>query len=104
MTTRVIAGKTLDFDEEGFMTDPNAWEPAIAEELAHEIGIDLAPEHWKVIEFTRADFAKSGDVPTLRRITAESGVNTKDLYALFPKKPAKKVAFVAGLHKPSGCL
>lgn len=104
MSTRVVAGKSLEFDEEGFMIDPEAWEPAVAEELAEEIGISLQPEHWAVIEFTRADYATSGEVPTLRRITAQSGVNTKVLYQLFPKKPAKKVAYVAGLHKPSGCL
>ena len=104
MSTRVVAGKSLEFDEEGCMIDPEAWEPAVAEELAQEIGISLQPEHWTVIEFTRADFAASGEIPTLRRITSQSGVNTKVLYQLFPKKPAKKVAFVSGLHKPSGCL
>ena len=58
----------------------------------------------KGIEFTREDYALNGDVPTLRRITSSSGVPTKQLYKLFPKKPAKKVAYVSGLHKPSGCL
>jgi len=32
------------------------------------------------------------------------GVPTKQLYTLFPKKPAKKMAYVSGLPKPKGCV
>jgi len=28
----------------------------------------------------------------------------KEQFALFPKKPAKKAAYVAGLPKPHGCV
>jgi len=104
MTTREIAGKTVEFGEDGFMVNPQQWDQSVANELAQEIGIDLTPEHWKVIEFCRADFESQGDAPTLRRITQQAGVNTKELYQLFPKGPAKKVAYVAGLKKPSGCI
>ena len=38
------------------------------------------------------------------QMSTAGGVSTKELYELFPKKPAKKVAYVAGLHKPSGCI
>jgi tRNA 2-thiouridine synthesizing protein E len=31
-------------------------------------------------------------------------VPTKRLFELFPKKPAKKMAYVAGLPKPRGCV
>jgi dissimilatory sulfite reductase related protein len=31
-------------------------------------------------------------------------VTTKDLFGLFPKGPAKKVARIAGLGKPEGCV
>jgi tRNA 2-thiouridine synthesizing protein E len=40
----------------------------------------------------------------LRRITKAGGVPTKELYTLFPKGPAKKVARIAGLGKPTGCI
>ena len=33
-----------------------------------------------------------------------SGVPVKDLFRLFPQKPAKKMAYVAGLPKPVGCV
>ena len=105
MTERVIAGKTIEFDEDGFMANPDQWDREVAEVLASEIGITpLTEKHWKVIEFCRNDFATQGDAPTLRRITKVGGVPTKELYQLFPKGPAKKVAYIAGLKKPSGCI
>lgn len=104
MTTRTIAGQTIEFDEQGFMAHANEWSEEIAVELAAEIGIELTPLHWEVINFCRKDYAEQGDAPTIRRITQNSGVPTKQLYKLFPKGPAKKVAYVAGLKKPTGCI
>jgi tRNA 2-thiouridine synthesizing protein E len=95
----------VQFDAEGFMTDPNQWTPEIAALLAREEGIDtLSDRHWMVIRFVRDEFAKSGQSPTLRTITKKSGIETKELYELFPKGPAKKVARIAGLGKPKGCI
>lgn len=105
MTSRTIAGKTVQVNEEGFMTDPGEWTREIAVELAKEEGIaELSPVHWKVIEFCRKDAGESGKAPTLRRITTAAGIPTKEMFALFPKGPAKKVAKIAGLGKPEGCV
>ena len=105
MSERVIAGQTVQFDEEGFMVNPNDWNKDIASELATEIGIDeLTDRHWTVIDFSRSDYQEKGEAPTLRRITKAGGVPTKELYKLFPKGPAKKVALVSGLGKPTGCI
>ncbi len=105
MPTRVIAGKTVEVDAEGFMTNPNEWNEDIAVELAKEEGIaELTAEHWKVINFCRQSASANGKAPTLRQITAGTGISTKDLFALFPKGPAKKVAKIAGLGKPEGCV
>lgn len=92
-------------NEEGFMTDPNQWTKEIADELARKEGIEvLTADHWKIIEFCRQTGMTSGKSPTLRQITSGTGVSTKDLFALFPKGPAKKVAKIAGLGKPEGCV
>ena len=52
MTTREIAGKTVHFDEEGFMTRPRrSGARKVAKALADEIGIgELTATHWQVIE------------------------------------------------------
>ena len=98
-------GLRLEVDEEGFLLVPEAWTREAAIALAREEGIDpLSERHWKVIDFCREDFRARGETPGLRRISKESGVSTKELYELFPKGPAKKVARVSGLGKPQGCV
>jgi TusE/DsrC/DsvC family sulfur relay protein len=105
MATKKIAGKEVQVNDEGFMTNPTEWTKEIGIAMAKEEGIDeLTPDHWKVIDFCRTSAAASGATPTLRTITTGSGVSTKDLFALFPKGPAKKVAKIAGLGKPEGCV
>lgn len=105
MATREIASATVQVDAEGFMTNPNEWSREIAIEIAHEEGIpDLSSEHWKIIDFCRTAGQASGKAPTLRQITNGAGVTTKELFSLFPKGPAKKVARISGLGKPEGCV
>jgi len=104
MTTTTIDGHTVHVNEEGFMTDPSEWDEQLAKSLAAQIGIDLTEEHWKAIRFLRDDYAAQGETATLRRISTVGGIPTKSLFALFPQKPAKKLAYVAGLPKPHGCV
>lgn len=105
MTTRKIAGIEVDVNEEGFMINPQQWTKEMAVELANEEGIaELSTEHWKVIEFCRQSANGTGKAPTLRQITNGAGVTTKELFTLFPKGPAKKVARISGLDKPEGCV
>lgn len=105
MSTREIAGKTVQLNDEGFMTNPNEWSPDIAVVIAHEEGIpELTPAHWQVIDYCRKDGTSSGKAPTLRRITTQAGISTKEMFTLFPKGPAKKVARISGLGKPEGCV
>lgn len=100
-----LADLPVEFDAEGFMTDPATWTPEIAAEIAKAEGIDeLTPKHWKVIDFCREDYEQTGEAPTLRRISKQAGVPTKQLFKLFPKGPAKKVAKISGLGKPQGCV
>ena len=87
------------------MTDPNEWNKDIAVEIAKEEGVsELTPAHWQVIEFCRQSAASTGKAPTLRAITNGAGIPTKELFALFPKGPAKKVARISGLGKLEGCV
>jgi tRNA 2-thiouridine synthesizing protein E len=105
MATKTIAGKTVQVNDEGFMTNPAEWSKEIAVELAKEEGIaELSPNHWKVIDFCRQSATASGKAPTLRQITVGTGASTKELFAWFPKGPAKKVARISGLGKPEGCV
>jgi tRNA 2-thiouridine synthesizing protein E len=105
MATATIAGREVHIDDEGFMTEPDEWNEEIAVFLAGQIGIDeLSEAHWKVINFLREDYAAQGETATLRRVTTLEGTPTKELYTLFPKKPARKMAYISGLPKPKGCI
>ena len=105
MPTETIAGTSVQVDDEGFFTDHLAWSEGMAPTLAAEAGIDeLTEDHWTVVKFMRVDFEEKGESPTLRRVSAQTGITTKRLFELFPKKPAKKMAYVAGVPKPKGCV
>lgn len=105
MTSKVIANKSVEVNDEGFMLNPNEWTKEIAVEIAQDEGLpELTADHWKVIDYCRKDGIASGKSPTLRKITTNAGVSTKEMFALFPKGPAKKVARISGLGKPEGCV
>ena len=106
MGTKIIAGKEVQVNDEGFMTAPSEWNQDIAAAIAAEEGVaELTDAHWKIIDYCRDSAPKlNGNAPTLRQITTGTGVSTKALFALFPKGPAKKVAKISGLGKPEGCV
>ena len=105
MSTATIAGQSVNVNDEGFMTEYDEWNEDVGRELATMIGIDeLTDDHWATINFLRNDFAEQGETATLRRVSKVGGIPTKQLFVLFPKKPAKKMAYIAGLPKPKGCV
>ncbi len=105
MSTIEILGKQLEVDGDGNLSNLSDWNEDIAKKLAKLEGIDeLTENHWKVINFMRKVFKENDMAPSIRKLTKESGVGTKELYTLFPKGPAKKAAKIAGLPKPKGCI
>ena len=105
MSTATIAGQPVTVNDEGFMTEYDEWTEEGGRELASMIGIsEMTDDHWAAIRFLRDDYAEQGETATLRRVSKIGGIPTKQLFILFPKKPAKKMAYVAGLPKPKGCV
>jgi tRNA 2-thiouridine synthesizing protein E len=104
MPTTTIADRDIHVDAEGFLTEYGEWDDDLATTLAKQIGIELTDAHWTAIRFLRADFAAQGETATLRRVSIVAGIPIKELFVLFPGKPAKKMAYVAGLPKPHGCV
>ena len=92
-------------NEEGFMINSDEWTEEIAQAIAKNEGIEeLTENHWKIINHCRESRTASDGSPTLREITNAVGITTKELFKLFPKGPAKKVAKISGLGKPEGCV
>jgi len=104
MPVTTLGGKPVHVNEEGFLTEYDEWDEGLATVLATQIGIELTDAHWKVIRFLREDFKKQGETATTRRVQMVGGVGVKEQFALFPKKPGKKMSYIAGLPKPHGCV
>ena len=104
MPVTTIAGQEVHVNDEGFLTEYDEWSRDVGAQLAANIGIDMTDDHWAVIDFLRSDFTEQGETATLRRVSAVGGFPTKSLFVLFPKKPAKKMSYIAGVPKPAGCV
>lgn len=105
MSTLTYGGTPVEVDDEGFMQDSEQWSDRIAEEIAAENGIEeLTDRHWLVIRYMRETYIETGAAPSIRTLGKASGVPIKELYALFPKGPAKLAAKIAGIPKPRGCI
>lgn len=106
-----VNGKTYEVDEEGYLSNLNDWEPAIAEVMAKEDNCELTENHWEVINFLREYYEEYQIAPAVRVLTKSIGKklgkdkgNSKYLYELFPYGPAKQACKYAGLPKPTGCV
>ena len=104
MPTTMIGGRPIDVNDEGFLTKYDQWDEDLGSVLAGFAGVELNDQAWKVIRFLRADFPGRNETATLRRVAAVGGFDMKELFRLFPGKPAKKMSYIAGLPKPKGCV
>lgn len=100
---KTIAGQNIEFSDEGFMLDMQIWTQEIALELAKEYGIALSEKHFAVLEFMRKKH-REGVEMTLRLVGSSGIADIKEMYILFPKRPLKLAAMIAGIPKPTGCL
>jgi tRNA 2-thiouridine synthesizing protein E len=103
MAQKIIAGVTVDVNDEGYFTNPAQWTREIAAEIAKEEGIQLTDLHYNVLQFLRERFGK-GEALTIRSVGNSGIVDIKGFYGLFPGAPMKKAAKVAGIPKPASCV
>ena len=98
-------------DKEGYLLDLSEWSESLAEAMAKQAGIELSPAHWEIIRLVRAFYAEYEVSPAMRplvkavreQLGADKG-NSLYLMKLFPGSPAKVVAKIAGLPRPTNCL
>ena len=106
-----VNGKSYEVDEEGYLANLNEWEPAVAEVMAKDEGLELSDDHWEIINFLREYYEEYQIAPAVRVLTKAVGKklgkekgNSKYLYELFPYGPGKQACKLAGLPKPTGCV
>lgn len=99
-----ILGKTIDVNEEGYLTNFSQWDKNIAQEIANEEGVgELSPNHWKIIDYLQEQHRQ--EVPlSIRKIGKSGIVDIEQFYALFPQGPLKKATKIAGIPKPASCI
>ncbi|MEZ4910830.1 MAG: TusE/DsrC/DsvC family sulfur relay protein [Saprospiraceae bacterium] len=100
---KVIAGKTISVNEEGYMTDLSQWNEDIAKEMAKEFEIELTPKHFSVLAYLQDQY--KNEVPlSIRKVGGSGVVSIKELYELFPNGPLKISTKLAGIPKPASCI
>ena len=106
----IFEGNEIETDSEGYLKDTTQWSEAMAEVIAAQEGITLAVEHW-VVRFVREFYLEFNTSPAIRMLVkamankfGEEKGNSRYLYRLFPKGPAKQATKIAGLPKPVKCI
>ena len=107
----IFEGNEIETDSEGYLKDTTQWSEAMAEVIAAQEGITLAVEHWEVVRFVREFYLEFNTSPAIRMLVTaiankfgEEKGNSRYLYRLFPKGPAKQATKIAGLPKPVKCI
>ena len=100
---KLIAGKTVQVNEEGYLTNFNEWNKEIGEALALEAQVALTPKHWELINYIPTE-VKNESPLSIRKIGKSGVVDIKDFYALFPNAPLKTATKIAGVPKPASCI
>lgn len=100
---KVIAGKSIAVNEEGYLTDFTQWDNNIGEALAEEAEINLTPRHWDVLNYLQNEY-KNEVALSIRKIGKSGVVDIKEFYHLFPKAPLKTATKIAGIPKPASCI
>lgn len=100
---KIIAGKTVQVNDEGYLTNFTEWNKEIGETIAAEENVVLTPRHWEVLAYLQGEH-KNQTALSIRRIGKSGVVDIKEFYALFPKAPLKTATRIAGIPKPASCI
>jgi tRNA 2-thiouridine synthesizing protein E len=100
---KIIGNKTINVNDEGYLTDFNQWDKEVAKELANEKNIELSNKHWDVIEYLQNKH-KNDEALSIRGIKKSGVINIKEFYSLFPGGPLKVSTLIAGIPKPKSCI
>ncbi|MCP1314051.1 MULTISPECIES: TusE/DsrC/DsvC family sulfur relay protein [unclassified Halomonas] len=105
------AEENIELDPEGYLVNMTDWSPEVAERLAQEEGLTLTEAHWEVLRVARDFYARFEMAPAMRALVKATRLALGDekgssiyLMGLFPESPARRVARLGGLPKPTNCL
>ncbi len=101
---RLLAGREILFDAEGFLSDFNDWSEELFEILAQESGLAcLTDKHWRVVRFLREFYAQNGRSPLNHQLRKGTELSALELQHLFPEGIKLGARRLAGLPNPKTC-
>ena len=88
-----------EFDEDGFLIDPQAWSEQIAEWIAQTDGIGpLNERHWRIIRHLREHYQRFGSLPVARLICCANQLERDSIRTLF--NGCREAWRISGLPNP----
>lgn len=106
-----VNNRLIEVDKNGYLLDHKDWSEEVALYIAKLEDIEMSEERWQVVKFVREFYLRYDTSPAIRALVkameqsygTDKG-NSRYLYRLFPKGPAKIATKLAGLPKPAKCL
>jgi tRNA 2-thiouridine synthesizing protein E len=101
-----LNGTTIETNPNGYLENLDDWSEDLAKIIAAEEDIELSEKAWDVINYLRDEYINNNsNQPNERHMvkhfkgmwTDLDKVDTKALYTLFPRGPAKEAGKIAGL-------
>lgn len=96
--------QNVQFDDEGYLIDPNDWSEDLARELARRDNLELTEEHWEVIAFMRDFLRRKNLIPdaryVIRHLRETRGAHRNRLFELFPYGYVQQACRIAGMRRP----
>lgn len=100
MASLILAGRTIEVDEDGCLTHADQWDENVAVDLATREGIRMTEDHWRIVRYVRQRFMDGDRPPTCRRVSARLGIPMRQLFGLFPRRPIHLAARIGGAPEP----
>ncbi len=98
----------VERDAHGYLLEPDAWTPELADVLASDESLVLSEEHWIILLFVREHYAEHQAPPDVREAAAHfallAGTDADDarerIFEIFPGGYKQQAFRVAGMKRP----
>jgi TusE/DsrC/DsvC family sulfur relay protein len=106
MSTFTFGKKTYKIDTDEYLSDFNDWDEDFARGMAPKVGIisDLSEYHWKIINFIRDFYKRTGKCPLVYETCRMNRLHLQELKKLFPAGYLRGACKLAGITYLEGYL
>ena len=106
MNKFTFGNKEYGVDVDEFLSDPEEWDENYARGMAPKVGIisGLSDDHWKIINFIRDMYQKTGKCPLVYETCRVNRLHIQELKKLFPAGYLRGACKLAGITYKEGYL